>query len=408
MRREIATNINQKVASLSTLLLLVMILTLLLFPFDFARLRLGPYYVPWVVFSLMVLVALQLPMFRWIPIRYNKFSMYGSYLFLIGLLLPLAFGRPFSPMVPELVFYLSVPLIVVNTISISGKPERAVNVLIVGASALAVFGILRIALGQANSFSFEPPKGLGTRNSAAFLLEGIYFFALSSMLWSKCSSRLKRLIGGIGALLMLTAVFLSFSRGTWISMFFGHLFVFPSIRQKVAKALKVVIVLLSALILAWWSYPVAFQRVTERAESIFTLSPQVGASNYTRWMLLVASWEKIKRDPFIGIGTGNFTHEICIFSRNGRQLAHPHNAYIQIWLENGLLGLIGFLMLVLAPFFVLRWRTMDEEGRWLLVGARATIASYTVHLFFTSFYNMLFFWAIYGLALSLGHVTREK
>jgi O-antigen ligase len=75
------------------------------------------------------------------------------------------------------------------------------------------------------------------------------------------------------------------------------------------------------------------------------------SSNAARLYLLSFSYESFKTHPVIGIGTGNFKKEIEKFSRSDDGKVHgAHNEYQRILVENGLVGLAIYFLIIWMLF----------------------------------------------------------
>ena len=66
------------------------------------------------------------------------------------------------------------------------------------------------------------------------------------------------------------------------------------------------------------------------------------------------SWEIIKKNPFLGVGTGDFPEEYkkinLINTPVMNNATNPHNMYILVFAQLGLLGLISFLSIFYFQF----------------------------------------------------------
>jgi len=87
-----------------------------------------------------------------------------------------------------------------------------------------------------------------------------------------------------------------------------------------------------------------------------------------------------------------------------------HNAYLEVWAELGMAGLIAYMTLILAPFRSLRdleLKTaglpdeMSRHGYYLSVGLQATFAAYIVCSFFGSLQYQWYLYYPVAFAISL-------
>ena len=68
-----------------------------------------------------------------------------------------------------------------------------------------------------------------------------------------------------------------------------------------------------------------------------------------------ASYEIIKQNPVIGVGEGNYEkHQKKMIDRGEidksvSRFAHPHSEYVTSFIEQGSIGFLAFLMVLIAP-----------------------------------------------------------
>jgi len=84
-------------------------------------------------------------------------------------------------------------------------------------------------------------------------------------------------------------------------------------------------------------------------------SQQLGVENTnslnTRYYLTKYTLEKLKEKPLMGFGTGSFIQEYTSVSEHAKSILEednhktPHNNYLFIWFELGLIGLLTFIAL---------------------------------------------------------------
>ncbi|HEX5080642.1 MAG TPA: O-antigen ligase family protein [Blastocatellia bacterium] len=148
-----------------------------------------------------------------------------------------------------------------------------------------------------------------------------------------------------------------------------------------------------------------------RIATIFnTAQDQTGSAQLRSELMKRAASVAISR-PIVGVGMGNF-HIYSI-----REKA-AHNSYLEIAAELGVLGLIAYLILILAPLRSLRRierQTMimrskgEREMYWLSVSIQAAFVAYMVCSFFSSIQYLwyLYYTAAYAVALRQIHAAEE-
>jgi O-antigen ligase len=159
---------------------------------------------------------------------------------------------------------------------------------------------------------------------------------------------------GIG--LMLLALFLTFSRGAWVAVFFTLLFLtlkyYPW--KKVLLGLAIILFILTL--------------VPQIANRLTISDP----SSMTHLNLVQVGINKIIADPVFGNGLFGFRDTLVQANYPAEILNYPHNIFLNFWLE---LGLLGFL-----SFFSIIWYVLDRHKKNPSVLGFAVIAFMAVIL----------------------------
>ncbi len=161
--------------------------------------------------------------------------------------------------------------------------------------------------------------------------------------------------------------------------------------------------------------------VAGRVRSIFDTQSR---HNIHRIFIWNASMEIIKEEPITGVGAGNWLlHIPKHFNRNFEHLEalgwrQPHNDYIWIAAEQGILALLVFIAAFVVVFFYL-FRVIRDKGdndktdnKVLALLLMAGVTAFLADAFFSFPYErvdvMVFLMIIIGTALALYHKTSPK
>ncbi|MDZ7372429.1 MAG: O-antigen ligase family protein [candidate division KSB1 bacterium] len=223
--------------------------------------------------------------------------------------------------------------------------EKAYGLLLISAAVLVGLSLGKLALTGTNWRSRELPPwvtgpillranapGVHTDNLACELV--MMFPLLFSYLASPGKSGLKVLSALLTPLFFLNII-LTYSRTGFLVLgvaVLGTLFY----RRGWGKALVVVVVALAVGLLA----PQAFW---QRMATIVT--DREGSS---RIFLYAAAIRMIKASPLWGVGYGGFQHLVNQYYPlpTGTVSGSPHNIYLDVWAETGILALLVFLALL--------------------------------------------------------------
>jgi O-antigen ligase len=241
---------------------------------------------------------------------------------------------------------------------------------------------------------------VGTRTTSAFMLECIFIMMLSYFLLARRRSFFKRCIILAGMISVGSGILLTVSRGAWISVLAGSLFLVFAASGKTHKSWpKVALVGGGFLLFLLFVLPAdVAQRISQRAVIVGR------SADLVRWKVYRETLRVIAGHPFKGVGVGNFMEFVDVRSPYGVQLMHAHNAYLNIWVEQGIVGLLALLVLLFFPLAMslrLRKAFRDTDREWIITGTAGVLLATALHFFFESFYNFIFFWIIYGFVLSV-------
>ena len=133
-----------------------------------------------------------------------------------------------------------------------------------------------------------------------------------------------------------------------------------------------------------------------------------------RLALWLAGWQMFKDHPMLGVGPGNFaiSYQTKYYGSDPNPAAWaPHNIYIQVLSEEGLLGMAAALPLWLFALGLngrTRKRLVAAEGSakqgfeyTLALGLELALVSYLVSAAFLTTFNFPHFWFLLGLSVGL-------
>ncbi len=199
------------------------------------------------------------------------------------------------------------------------------------------------------------------------------------------------------------ALILTFSRAGWLAALWGGL-VFLFFRDKRILAGVVLTAVLFSLCFVRFSPLEVRKRTRTRPEIV---------REDIRWRVHVweASLSLVKEKPLFGQGLNTYM-DVVQRTRAGQDPIYAHNCFVQVLVETGLLGLGGFLWILVslarAAFQTGRRVYPVKEDQALLIimlGAFSGLMAFLVHSFFdVHFYSLqlsVYFWLIAGILMSI-------
>lgn len=213
-----------------------------------------------------------------------------------------------------------------------------------------------------------------------------------------------------GVVIMITALFLSLSRGAIVGLslsmvLFGAMLLVRSSTRK--KGWFIVAVFLIILFTVGWF---GWRPIIER----FGKPEAVSELTQSRMVNWKDSWEIAKDFPLFGTGLGTYEHIYPRYKTISRQerWEHAHNDYIEGAVELGVSGaLVGFYAVV--SFFVLMFRALrsrrSHHARLLGIGGMTGIVAILIHSL-TDFNmhigaNGLYFSLLFGFSVAASRVS---
>jgi putative inorganic carbon (HCO3(-)) transporter len=217
-------------------------------------------------------------------------------------------------------------------------------------------------------------------------------------------------------LIIVFCIYNTVSKGAWLGFavgifVFSIAYVFVFLRNKLNKK-TVVIASISLLLVTSLAGAGIYRKTLERTDSasfrVFT------------WL---STWEMINTHPFFGTGIGTFyvtypawrrPQIFFIEAKHNTESDHPENEYLEVWYEEGIVGISIFLTLIVLVFVVGYKNMMFLRSRknvtelpllYIQLGTISAFAAQLVHdsvcvsLRFVSSGVML--WLVIGLTLAI-------
>jgi O-antigen ligase len=251
-------------------------------------------------------------------------------------------------------------------IIISSKNKKKVlrNVIIV----LALDGVLAALLGASTFFKDFFTKDLGidlirvqpiklfgeyllgaNYNSIVEILLASIFMVYSLKYFFKVGKK-KRIIN-IFIILMTIVLLLTFSRGGWIAIAL-QIFIYLYLSEKIKKAVPIMII---SFLLA---IPLVFSMF------ILVRSDIAIDSDDYRMSLNRIAWQSFREKPLLGHGSGSFVsltnNDITFIARHGAGI-DSHGVWQKILAENGILGVMTFLIFISSIFYKAYEKIKNEK-----------------------------------------------
>ena len=228
----------------------------------------------------------------------------------------------------------------------------------VGLSYLVWFGIIEPFKYAAG---IENPVPLMSHTSYNPFLAFAFYLVVNKLLFGGKMSQLERVVYTFFALTMTFNMFITGGRAGQVMFFVAIIvLVFQYFKNSQVKATVISLILIPCIaVTAYFSSPIFQERVEKVSVEIVQYNTDRETWNTTsmgkRITFLVNTSELIKKSPILGVGTGDFPAEYekvnNIRSRHVHPTVQPHNMYLLVLAQLGILGLAS-----LAWIFYLQFR----------------------------------------------------
>jgi O-antigen ligase len=155
-------------------------------------------------------------------------------------------------------------------------------------------------------------------------------------------------------------------------MFFAMLsiLIFQFFGAQRAKALISISILIPSIFLVAYNVsPLFNERVNDAILDISSYNSLESSSVGNRLNYAINSWQIIKKNVIFGVGTGDFPSEYKKINQLNSPLlpsaTNPHNMYLLVWVQSGLLGLLSMLSII---YFQIRLSFLETNKFFRDVG----------------------------------------
>ena len=300
----------------------------------------------------------------------NKWLYLSVFVFIAGILLSYISSKSLSSSIKETVKWLEIFVVyffVMKFIKTKKEVNTIISLTFISGLIISIIGIVQFIISKYDYFTVQGT--FGQHNPFAAYLGLMVPLALSLFIGSinyvrnieiaspsvrndksgflvRMTPIIFKIINGLVFFVLLVGLIVSFSRGAWIGFSVSALvLVSILIYRKFIKIPILIFIGFLAICVIVGTY-ILFQHIgfLSRIKDIFDKSQIQGrVGNY-----LNIGLKMFKDKPIFGQGIGNYKIVLPAYISNPNEFfkAHLHNLYLQILVEIGIVGLLGFLFFV--------------------------------------------------------------
>jgi len=211
------------------------------------------------------------------------------------------------------------------------------------------------------------------------ILTTIVIMSASYFLFSK--GFMKRLLSTLLFGGFLVALLITFSRGYWIAVAIGLLWmsIFLPLKRKIIIIASLIVSFIALFLFLHFLFGQSYQKILEaifvRLSSIENLANDISIKN--RIEESKAVWKLISLNPILGYGLGKTYVFIPLLPRE-LPTWYVHNAYLYMWFKIGVLGLGALLLFYLQSIRIgiqCFYRTKDTRLSPFVIGATSVLVA---------------------------------
>lgn len=230
----------------------------------------------------------------------------------------------------------------------------------------------------------------GSKNSLSFVVAIVFGFLISDFIVSLRMGNkilIKSILLSINIILSLAIQ----SRALFLVIIFYLIFLFSNVigKKKMLKSAIWFVLVFSVIILILPNDLVT--NVNDRFNTLgFLFKDEVVVENYsiaTRTDLLSKGMNIFMENPLFGSGLGSFMSY-------GDVVTHlSHNDYLLVLSEQGLVGILVFLMLIFSHVFQ-AYINMKSNSNFINIGLFLSICGVSIYFLFINAYDNILFWSL--------------
>lgn len=264
------------------------------------------------------------------------------------------------------------------------KPEKSLQFLAMATLIPTIYSLISFYHGVDLITGRDNSRITGLVNSATYHAHGnaiifVFMVAILFFVYKKLSIPWK-FVTVFSILLLGTSIFLTLTRGIWLSVAISSIFMAFLMPWK--RALKLVLFLALIFSTLYWGFPSVRNRISSTSVAQGSTGERVN--------LLKVNLQMWREHPWLGIGHGeNLRRNREYWDRpewnmpEGYITSHAHNQYVNVLATTGILGFIAFMSFF--TFFLVK-------NVKLLIKASKNKASTNYALLFACLWAQIEFW----------------
>ena len=231
-------------------------------------------------------------------------------------------------------------IVIINTVKTKKQIKNIIIAFVLSGSFVALIALF-YWFNESLTYDNRLQAFYNSPNYLSMFLSPVLF--LSFYIYSFVKNKILKTLLIADYLLLITVIYLTYSYGAWFGLIGATIFVLIFSKIKLRY-----ILLFFLIIILFFSFQASSYKFQEFLDFSYP-------SLESRLIIWQSSWGIIKDHSLIGIGPGMFQKYYLDEQVNFEPypewaVPQPHNIFLAFWLQTGLIGLIGFIWLIIIIF----------------------------------------------------------
>lgn len=310
------------------------------------------------------------------------------------------------------IMYISLAIAVFSWSDIKNKMKLLSYTILSSGLVVSIYGIINFFMNYYETISFSPAaEPFGRTNDLGAYMLLIFPLSLSNFLYEN-ENKFEKSLYALVTILTSITIILTFSRGIWLSTIIAICLILSLGRKILKKNLIylgiVGVISLIPLVIKWDDIVTRFLSL----QNIFN-----NAENSIEWRksLITSTFDMFIANPVIGTGLNTFPFVFSAYQEKaGYFSVNPHNYYLQLLAETGIMGFISFIVLVLSILYMSfkAFKNSENIFKGIALGLLVAIISSLIHISVDIDWSVLsipmVFWIEVGLLIAIYNSVNFK
>ena len=270
-------------------------------------------------------------------------------------------------------------------------------------------------VGETNDFRLSGP--VGDPNFFAQVMAVLVLIGVERLMHDR--NVLVKILAAASAVLSAFTVVFTYSRGATLALVFALILFFVIYKLKPSQLIAVLFLGIAVFLFA---PPTYFERLVSIRDILPSASGGVDLTSdraiQGRASESLTAWTMFTQHPFTGVGLSNYT---ALYQEYAKSLGlapsarprAPHNLYLEVAAETGVIGLVIFLLMIGLAFRAILYARKEflqagmHDYAHMVTGFALGFSSYMLAALFAHAAYPRYFYLLLGIAYALPHIIER-